>query len=234
MTHTVGFEAGGKHLTLEFSSEEDHIARTIRRAGTFYEAELLADARSRLFFAECAVDVGAHVGNHTLYFAHVLGLRTIAFEPNPQTYDHLVANVRNNQLTELCRTRNAAVGSSAGHVRAVAASDKNSGMATVETDPAGAVAMVALDDELLSERRIDIIKIDVEGWELDVLRGAEQVLTQSRPVLYIEIMQPKFGEVESHLKGRGYVCWKRFNYTPTFLFLPRERLGASGAGGAPD
>lgn len=227
MTHTVGFEAGGKHLTLDFSSEEDHIARTIRRTGTFYEAELLADVRSRLFFAECAVDVGAHVGNHALYFAHVLGLRTIAFEPNPATYDHLVANVQSNGLAEICRTRNAAVGALAGKVRAVAASDRNSGMATVEADSAGSVAMVTLDDEVLSEPRIDVVKIDVEGWELDVLRGAEQVLTHRRPVLYIEIMHPRFEAVAQHLRQRGYLCWKRFNYTPTFLFLPRERLGAA-------
>ncbi len=226
MTHTVGFEAGGKHLTLDFDSEEDHIARTIRHTGTFYEAELLADARSRLFFAERAVDVGAHVGNHALYFAHVLGLRTIAFEPNPQSYEHLVANVRNNGLAAACQTRNAAVGAFAGHVRAVAPSGTNSGMATVETDPAGAVTMVTLDDEVLSEPRIDVVKIDVEGWELDVLRGAGQVLTRHRPLLYIEVMQARFREVEGHLGERGYLCWKRFNHTPTFLFLPRERLGA--------
>jgi FkbM family methyltransferase len=229
MTHTVGFEAGGKHLTLVFGSEEDHIARTIRHTGTFYEAELLADVRSRLFFAECAVDVGAHVGNHTLYFAQVLGLRTIAFEPNPASYDHLMANVASNGLAGICRTRNAAVGSSSGQVRTLAGSDRNSGMATVEPDPSGAVAMVTLDDEVLDEPRIDVIKIDVEGWELDVLRGAERVLQQRRPVLYIEIMEPKFPDVERHLWDRGYLCWKRFNYTPTFLFLPRERLGARDA-----
>ncbi len=226
MTYSVGFEAAGKHLTLDFSSEQDHIARTVRLTGTFYEAELLADVRSRLFFAECAIDVGAHVGNHVLYFAHVLGLRTVAFEPNPASYAHLVDNVRNNGLEAACSIRNAAVGAAPGQVRTVAASDSNSGMARVEADPGGSVAMVTLDDEVLAEPRIDLIKIDVEGWELDVLRGAEQVLAERRPVIYVEIMQSKFAPVEHHLRQRGYVCWKRFNHTPTFLFLPRERFGA--------
>lgn len=225
MTHTVSFEAGGKQLTLAFGSADDHIARTIQQTGTFYEAELLADVRSRLFFAECAVDVGAHVGNHTLYFANVLGLRTIAFEPNPASYRLLEDNVRNNGLAEICRTRPAAVGATGGHVRTVAPSDHNTGMATVEPDPSGAVTMVTLDDELLAEPRVDVIKIDVEGWELDVLRGGERVLREHRPILYVEIMQPKFDAVERHLRDRGYLCWRRFNYTPTFLFLPRERLG---------
>jgi FkbM family methyltransferase len=230
MTHTVGLEAGGKHLTLAFGSEEDHIARTIQQTGAFYEAELLADVRSRLFFAECAVDVGAHVGNHTLYFASVLGLRTIAFEPNPTSYSHLVDNVRSNGCAEICRTRNAAVGAASGQVRTLAASDQNSGMATVEADPSGTVPMVTLDDEVLVEPRIDLVKIDVEGWELQVLRGAERLLRERRPILYVEIMQPQFGVVDQHLRDRGYLCWKRFNHTPTFLFLPRERLGGHHAG----
>ncbi|HEY9013294.1 MAG TPA: FkbM family methyltransferase [Devosia sp.] len=225
MSHTVGFDSYGKHLTLTFASEDDHIARTIRQSGTFYEAELLADLRSRLFFAACAVDVGAHVGNHTIYFGHVLGLRTIAFEPNPQSYANLVANIRSNGLSAVCHPRNAAVGAIAGHVQPHDAADHNTGMATVESDPQGAVTMVTLDGEVLSEPRIDVIKIDVEGWELDVLKGAEAVLRQHRPVLYVEIMQPKFEAVEQHLRSRSYLCWKRFNHTPTFLFLPRERLG---------
>jgi FkbM family methyltransferase len=225
MTHTVGIEAVGKRLSLIFGNADDHIARTIQQTGTFYEAEMLADARSRLFFAECAVDVGAHVGNHTVYFANVLGLRTIAYEPNPASYDLLKANVRSNGLSEICRTRLAAVGAAGGRVHTVAPSDRNTGMATVEADPSGDVPMVTLDDEVLTEPRIDLIKIDVEGWELDVLRGCEQVLRARRPLLYVEIMPPNFEAVERHLSERGYLCWKRFNYTPTFLFLPLERLG---------
>ena len=226
-THTVAFDAAGKHLIFSFASDEDHIARMIRQSGTFYEAELLSDARARLFFGECAIDVGAHVGNHSIYFSHVLGLKTFAFEPNPVTFGHLQANVRNNGLTELCQVRNAAVGSVAGHVRAVPGYEGNSGMATVEDDPSGAVPLVRLDDEVLDEPRIDLIKIDVEGWELDVLKGADRTLARHRPLLYIEIMKPKFAEVEAHLVDRGYTCWKRFNFTPTFLFMPRERFGTA-------
>jgi FkbM family methyltransferase len=224
MTHTVGFEAGGKQLTLAFASEHDHIARAIAHSGTFYEAELLADLRSRLFFPVCAVDVGAHVGNHTLYLAHVLGLRTISFEPNPQNFALLATNVHANGLDDICTLHNLAVGAAPGRVRTLDAGDDNTGMATVEADPAGSVAMARLDDTVLAAPRLDVIKIDVEGWELEVLRGADAVLRERRPLLYIEILAPRFGTIETHLRERGYQCWKRFNHTPTFLFLPRERL----------
>lgn len=138
---------------------------------------------------------------------------------------HLRANSETNGLADRCLARNAAVGSAHGRARATPASGQNSGMATVETDAEGAIEVVTLDEEVLGEARIDINMIDVEGWEVEVLRGAGQTLARHKPLLYIEIMQAGFDEVEAHLLGAGYLCWKRFNHTPTFLFLPRERWG---------
>ena len=223
----VAFTFSGKPVSLGFENSQDHIAEVIRKTGTFYEAEMLADARSRLFYPACAVDVGAHVGNHTVYFARVLGVRTFAFEPYPETFRHLEANVAGNGLTGLCTLRNVAVGAATSRARAEPASAGNSGMATVALDPGGAVEVVALNEALQSEPRIDIIKIDVEGWELDVLRGSAEVLARHRPLLYVEIMEETFDTVREHLSAAGYQCWKRFNVTPTFLFLPRERLDVS-------
>jgi FkbM family methyltransferase len=224
--NTVTLTAAGRKLTLRFASSGDHIAEVIRSTGAFYEAEMLADARSRLFYPECAVDVGAHIGNHSLYFSHVLGLRTLSFEPNPATFAHLRANIRDNGLAQRCHVRNAAVGSAGGHARASAPSARNSGMARVENDPAGAVEVVTLDDEVLDEPRIDIVKIDVEGWELEVLRGGSRTLARHRPLVYVEVGPENFGELKAFLEAAGYRCWKRFNATPTFLFLPVERLGS--------
>jgi protein O-GlcNAc transferase len=226
----VAFTAAGKRVTLHFASAEDHIARTIEATGGFYEAEMLVDLRSRLFFPQCAVDVGAHVGNHTLYFSKVLGLKTIAFEPNAATFALLETNVRENGVEALCRLRHAAVGSTAGRVRAVASAVTNSGMARVEADTSGDIALLSLDDELKNDVRIDVIKIDVEGWELDVLRGAARVIEQHRPLLYVEASDATYAQVRAYLVTCRYVCWKRFNATPTFLFLPNERLGASNIG----
>ena len=96
----VDFKWDGKPVRLHFATEDDHIAKVVRNTKTFYEVEMLRDIRARLFFAKCAVDVGAHVGNHTVFFAHVLGLRTIAFEPNPASFRHLKANISANALGE--------------------------------------------------------------------------------------------------------------------------------------
>lgn len=222
---TVAIHSAGKSFHLEFSSETDHIAATIRHTGGFYEAEMLEDARSRLFFPQRAVDVGAHVGNHTLYFAAVLGMETCAFEPNAASFALLESNVRQNGIDQNCLLRNAAVGACPGRARSIAESVSNSGMAKVEPDPNGEVPIVTLDDEMADLQRVDLIKIDVEGGEFDVLKGASALLQRTRPLLYVEIMEPAFEGVHAYLQSSGYVCWKRFNATPTFLFLPSERLG---------
>ena len=226
----VAFTTEGKRVTLHFASAEDHIARTIEATGGFYEAELLADVRSRLFFPHCAVDVGAHVGNHTLYFSKILGLKTIAFEPNAATFKLLAANVRENGVELQCRLRHAAVGAAAGRVHTIASTEANSGMSRVEIDEDGDTPLLNLDDELKNDGPIDVIKIDVEGWELDVLRGAARVIQQHRPLLYVEASDATFAQVRAYLVTCRYVCWKRFNATPTFLFMPNERLGASNIG----
>lgn len=226
----VAFTTQGKRVTLHFASAEDHIAKTIEATGGFYEAELLADVRSRLFFPRCAVDVGAHVGNHTLYFSKILGLKTIAFEPNAATFKLLAANVRENGVELQCRLRHAAVGAAAGRVHTIASTEANSGMSRVEIDADGDTPLLNLDDELKNDGPIDVIKIDVEGWELDVLRGAARVIQQHRPLLYVEASDATFAQVRAYLVTCRYVCWKRFNATPTFLFMPNERLGASNIG----
>jgi FkbM family methyltransferase len=225
--HVETIRSGGTTVRLGFASENDHIARVIRQTGTFYESELLNDIRQRLFFPQVAVDVGAHVGNHTIYFSSVLGMETFAFEPNPTSFWHLESNIAANGLNDRCRARRAAVGARSGRAHVVPAADSNSGLSKVEPVANGEAELVTLDDELAAGRRVDVIKIDVEGAELDVLRGAEHTLRQQRPLLYIEVMQPRFEAVTSFLREHDYICWKRFNVTPTFLYLPRERFGSA-------
>jgi FkbM family methyltransferase len=221
----VQFSAAGHSFRLRFGSDQDHIATIVSRTKTFYEAEMLDDVRSRLFFPKVAIDVGAHVGNHTLFFAKMLGLKTFAFEPNRSSFELLTGNVRENGVEERCHLRNAGVGDRGGVARSVSTSDGNSGMARVVADPSGDIDLVTLDDELADISQVDVIKIDVEGWEVQVLRGAANVLRRCRPIVYVEASQQTFAEVAECLAAQSYFCWKRFNVTPTFLFLPCERLG---------
>lgn len=221
----VQVHAGQKSFTLQFPHPDDHIARTIRQTGSFYEAEMLSDLQSRLFFPSVAVDIGAHVGNHTTFLAGVLNLTTHAFEPNPTHFSLLRSNVRANGLEGLCTLYNFAAGAGPGHGMIDGGSATNSGMSRVTPMSRGPVEIVSLDTVLAPLERLDVLKMDVEGSEVEVLKGAGLILLRLRPVCYIEITADNFGEARTLLSKYGYVCWKRFNATATFLFLPKERLG---------
>lgn len=222
---TVQIAAGQKSFSLQFPHPDDHIARTIRQSGTFYEAEMLGDLQSRLFFPQVAVDVGAHVGNHTVFFAGVLNLTTYAFEPNPRHFSLLRANLAANGLDGRCTLFNAALGAKPGHGTIDEASATNSGMSRVTSAVSGPIEVTCLDGALPHLERLDVLKVDVEGSELEVVRGARETLHRLRPISYIEITPENFGDVQALLSSFGYVCWKRFNATATFLFLPEERFG---------
>lgn len=70
------------------------------------------------------------------------------------------------------------------------------------------------------EEKIDLIKIDVEGMEMDVLLGAEKIIQQYKPLIYIEAKENKeFDEINFFLRNFNYKPIKKFNYTPTYLFI---------------
>ena len=109
-TAIVQITNGQRSFSLEFPDSADHIARIIRKTGAFYEAEMLSDLQSRLFFPSVAADIGAHVGNHTVFLAGVLGLTTHAFEPNPTNFSLLLSNIAANGLQDRCVVHNVALG----------------------------------------------------------------------------------------------------------------------------
>lgn len=222
---TVQIIAGQKSFALTFPHSDDHIARTIRQTGTFYEAEMLRDLQSRLFFPAVAVDIGAHVGNHTTFFAGVLGLSTYAFEPNPTHFSLLRSNLQANGLDGRCTLFNVALGARSGHGTIDEAVATNSGMSRVTPAAYGPIEVRSLDAALPHLERLDVLKLDVEGSELEVLEGARETLGRLRPISYIEITPDNFAAARSLLSRCGYVCWKRFNATATFLFLPRDSFG---------
>jgi len=223
----------------------DHIQRGVAATGRFYEAEMLEDLRGRLAPGAVFVDVGANVGNHALFAAAVCGARVIAFEPSPALADHCAANLALNGVAGRATLERKGVGARRGRARVVPGPAGNSGMtrlalsrpedsadATSSAVMAGhddaeaeSVEIVSLDDALDALGYLPTaIKVDVEGMELDVLRGAERTLRLCRPALYVEAAEAaSFEAVRAVLRPFGYEPAARFNATPTYLFLARVR-----------
>lgn len=145
-------------------------------AGRPYEARLLDEIHG-LGLTGTAIDVGAHVGNHTLFLAEVCGLRVIAVEPDPRSFRMLLANLDLNPTVRVDAYRLAA-GAGPGTGRLAR------GM-TVDPDPDGDVPIRALD-ELVELPDLALVKVDVEGYEPAVLAGLGRHLTRSGPIVYAE------------------------------------------------
>jgi FkbM family methyltransferase len=140
-------------------------------------------------------DVGAHIGFHAVFAAHRVGPegRVFAFEADPRVYERLARNLSQFPWAQAV---NSAVWDRTGSLTFERSSTKNeSGWGTVSavrdfgTGEHVEVSSVALDDWFRDLRleRWDAMKLDAEGSELAVLRGAQSLLEKFRPSLIMEI-----------------------------------------------
>jgi len=148
-----------------------------------YEPAIWARVMREVRVGDHVVEVGASLGLYALAFAGRVGASgdVRAFEPDPDSASALEANVRINGWQDRVTVIRAAVGQSSGEVRFAAGHGLESRIETRPDarDAAITVPMVTLD-EALSSRQIDVIKIDVEGFEQQVIEGARAILTDGR------------------------------------------------------
>jgi FkbM family methyltransferase len=124
------------------------------------------------------VDVGANIGAYSLLQAR-RGAHVYAIEPNPDCYSRLDLAVRTNGLGDRVTAIQCAIGSRSGFVRMRVAQDQTQ-LGCVEPAEAAddTVPIASLDDLMtaLGLHHIDLLKMDVEGYESEVLCGAEATL----------------------------------------------------------
>jgi FkbM family methyltransferase len=143
-------------------------------------------------FAECAlllhmlrkdhlfVDVGANVGVYTVLAAGVVGTHVISIEPIPQTFNKLCANLRANDIVDKVTAHNIGVAGQEGVLRFTADHDTTNHIIKDEAWNGPSIQVpVATLDAILMDRSPTLIKIDVEGWESEVLAGAASTLCSS-------------------------------------------------------
>lgn len=167
------------------------------------------------------VDAGANIGLHTLFFAKRVGPegRVYAFEPGQTAFDRLQSHVKRNQLSNV-RCFHCALGASEGVVSIVENCQDNSRNFVEQSSPVmtGAQNVVLCSlDQFLEEQgvaRVDFLKIDVEGFEPQVLEGASTYLRQqSIRVLQLELDDSSLArsgytaaQVGNMLHDAGYRC----------------------------
>lgn len=141
------------------------------------------------------IDVGAHVGYFTLLASRRVGPAgtVLSIEPNPFAVKQLEGNVERSHLENVF-VEHTACGASRNVVRLYLHSDSNSSMASLYAGNATGTVAVEVPcttvDQLFQERclvRVKLVKIDVEGGELFVLRGMKRIMREMRPVIVLEL-----------------------------------------------
>lgn len=175
-----------------FPNDSGAIRLSLETYGEWAENEIRF---MKIFLPEggTAIDVGAYIGTHTLAFADAVGPNghVLSIEAQQKSFELLLANVKANGLTNV-RIENAIAGDRI-ETRDVMEIDPDNAesfgstavMATGNyTNSAIKVRTITIDSLLLS--RCDLLKIDVEGMEEDVLKGALETLARLRPTIYAE------------------------------------------------
>lgn len=136
---------------------------------------------------ELFLDIGANVGSYTVIAAGAIGARVVAVEPVPSTFADLERNIVLNRLTGRVSMKCLGLSDHSGSVRFTSDLDTvNHILAVGEEGPSIEVPVTTLD-ELVGDDVPVAIKIDVEGHELSVLRGAARTL--SAPALLAVVME---------------------------------------------
>lgn len=177
-----------RHGTLYYPRADAHVGRALARYGE-WAAQELALLGSVLEPGHVAVDVGAYVGTHALAFARAVGPggRVVALEPQRLPFQTLCANLVVNGVSWV-DARRAAAGAEPGELfvpEVDLGAPANFGGARLGGGGAGErVHVLALDALELPALRL--LKVDAEGMELAVLRGADATVRRCAPVLYVE------------------------------------------------
>jgi FkbM family methyltransferase len=155
------------------------------------------------------IDVGAHIGSFTLWVSSRTRARVLAVEPNPQTYELLVENVRRAGLTQLVQVSDRALAGSRGRRRLSVVGSSETARLTTDVDGGVPVEAVTLTDVIRESGfpSVDILKVDVEGAERQVFgRLAPEQLKTVRCVI-VECHRNQGtnpGEVVDVLRAAGF------------------------------
>ena len=199
-----------------------------------YEQDEIRFVRRLLKPGDSAIDVGGHIGFFTMHMAAAVGPegRVYAFEPFDANADLLERSLAENGFADRVRFQRAAAGAKPGTAMLTFPVETlNSGGAYLLRDGTAplagnqkkAVTVVALD-ALELRRPIRLIKMDVEGAEPQVMRGAERLLREDRPVILSELHPTQLDRASGVTAGQFLAQMQAFGYRAHML--SGDQIGA--------
>lgn len=182
------------------------------------------------------VDLGANAGVWTVLAGAGIGARCIAVEPIPETFRKLEQQIALNGMGDRVQAVQAGVGAEDGALRFTSGLDA-ANKVIVAGDPASRDSIlveVTTLDRLCEASTPRLVKIDVEGWELEVIRGAARTLDNPQLIaLVIETFRPhnykmeKLRTLESILASAGFTPFRYEPRARRLVPLAKENEGSN-------
>lgn len=211
-----------RHGIFTHLSQDNCIGLSLQLYGEWAEYEIFL-LEKYLSPGMTVLDVGAHAGTHSIAFGRMVGPEgvVIAIEAQPTMHAILSTNIVRNQMTQIFPL-NCVMGRTTGtydYTQASFSNVQNFGAVTFGTQVAQSQAplfktiLPQITIDSLGLERCDLIKIDVEGMELDVMQGAGETLRNHAPTIFFEQNSEKrFKEIFEHLTSFGYKLYWAVSY----------------------
>lgn len=211
--------------------------------------QIVDEGHEKVLFPKCkkdyvVLDIGTHIGSVAMRFAQLVGNngKAYGFEPDPFNYEKCKRNLQSNHFPQL-EIHNIGLGSQAGEFILEVDSPDNLGhnhiVAVANPDKKSYKVQITTLDEFCKVHQInhiDLIKIDIEGYELKALEGGIDTLKRLQPIIFIEIcddflkIQKNSGnQVIVFLESLGYEVKKAItgeNVTSSYVFSENEIFDA--------
>lgn len=201
-------------------AETDLIQKSMAESRRPYEQSMLSDMVKRAAPNSTFIDIGANIGSHTIWMAAIANVTVHAFEPNNKLNSAIRRTAEINDLAAQVTVHAMGIGRNEAQASISEGKMQNMGGWKLKTGK-GDVPVAPLDS-LNFPAQISIIKVDVEGMEIDVLTGARETIGRDQPALYCEAKErDEFEALLEEMKGQDYMLVATFNASPTHLFLPR-------------
>lgn len=175
---------------------------------------------SKQLFNGIAIDIGANIGNHSIFFSKFFN-KVFSFEPHPKVFKLLKFNTET--LKNIYQFK-FGLGNKK-EIKKITENKLNLGKSRFKKNTNNVkqkkfiVQIKKLDDELKKIKKINLIKIDVEGEELEVIKGSKNIIKLNNPIILFELDKSQF------INGDPAVIkyLKKFNYKFAFFDSNTEK-----------
>lgn len=200
------------NTSISLNHHDDHMGWILRYTNSFYELKLLQFIQEHQKKRGLFIDVGANIGNHTVFFSKFCADKVISIEPVKENFDLLKLNIEENDLQNITLYNAPISNKRAKYIYKTV--KINMGLCNMEESEQGVDALLAED---LTIENLTLIKIDCEAMSMAVFESFKFLILKFIPDLVIEATKEELAYI---LKQIPYKIVGRFNSTPTYYLSP--------------